>query len=152
MPTLPTFRDVKRKLVQPVNTSSDIHGMLNNRNNCYLNTVVQCLFAALPVTDNGSPNGDVSRTFTSLLRNLRSVGTIAVDPIEFKNAMGACDRRYLNEEQEDAQEFLADLLNTLYQQDNDTIDHLFKGTMLSILKCMICGQVCFPANTQDIYE
>ncbi|KAJ3125443.1 ubiquitin-specific protease doa4 [Nowakowskiella sp. JEL0407] len=107
-------------------------GLKNLGNTCFLNSIVQCLAATIPLARyfyDGSYKRHINRTnplgtkgrivdvYCELIRAMHSDERV-VAPIKFKDVVGQVASQFLGNEQQDSQEFLAFLLDKLHEDLN----------------------------------
>ena len=125
-------------------------GLVNFGNTCYMNSAFQCLAHLPPLTNFFLQHaegefGELTDAFASLLASLREKSELPVTPTALHELVSRKDTRFSTAEQQDAQEFLSFLLESLQEElktkakNGPTIvQQLFFGEMKSTLTCAEC--------------
>lgn len=115
----------------PVERTLPATGLCNLGNTCFLNAAVQCLshapiLRAYCLSDMYAKDvnrsrlgsqGQVIEAFAALLKQLHGTARTA-KPVEFKKILGKHKPRFAGNSQQDAQEFLTELLDVLHEDVN----------------------------------
>ncbi|TPX38262.1 hypothetical protein SmJEL517_g00050 [Synchytrium microbalum] len=109
-------------------------GLKNLGNTCFMSCILQCLSGTLPLAtffNNGKyrrhlnrenilgTKGQVADAFAALIKDMWSQDETVITPTKFKATVGTCAPQFRGNEQQDAQEFLAFLLDALHEDLND---------------------------------
>jgi len=169
-------RSVKGKPI-----ANGVSGLINLHNTCYMNASLQLLsnipqlreyflsssfLANVNLIASGTnsqgqdkkkrytlPRGDLSKKFSSLLKDLWSGEHIKVAPCDFRASMVKFSPKFSGYEQQDALEFMEYLLNGLHEDlkrrsfgesfpcESSFISDLFRGSQKQELLCNSCGNV-----------
>ncbi|CAN0571368.1 unnamed protein product, partial [Ectocarpus sp. 12 AP-2014] len=112
-------------------------GLVNVGNTCYLNSAVQCLshtplVRAYLLSDMWAAEvnkynplgtqGKLVEDFASLLKSLWSQEYLCIFPSKFKRGLIKYKPQFAGNEQQDSQEFLAEMLDALHEDVNRVID------------------------------
>ncbi|KAF8540288.1 hypothetical protein BDD12DRAFT_833963 [Trichophaea hybrida] len=116
-----------------VNFNIGTTGLKNLGNTCYMNSILQCMSGTIPLSryfldgsyklhinkDNplGS-RGVLAEAFATLIRHLWSGEYNFISPVTFKDVSGRLNETFKSDSQQDAQEFLAFLLDGLHEDLN----------------------------------
>jgi ubiquitin carboxyl-terminal hydrolase 2/21 len=110
--------------------SQSRRGMVNLGNTCYLNSVTQCVAQSLlgqyflgdeyisSVMDPTSGGGRIVNTFSFIERELFANSQYPVSPSRFKVEIGRVNSNFSGREQQDANEFLRTLIDSLHEDLN----------------------------------
>jgi ubiquitin C-terminal hydrolase len=118
-----------------LSTSSNMGmtGLKNLGNTCFLNSTVQCLSGTIPLaryfldgsfrsslnrSNSLGTGGRVTVAFSDLLRQMWQGGMSSISPNEFREAVNSHAPQFRGNEQHDAQEFLAFLLDAIHEDLN----------------------------------
>ncbi|CAM9338225.1 unnamed protein product, partial [Chrysoparadoxa australica] len=108
-------------------------GLVNLGNSCYMNSAVQCLShtpllrsyllsgqykADINLTNVLGSQGKLVEAVAELLHQLWSQEYVCVFPLKFKQGLGKAKAMFAGSEQQDSQEFLAEILDTLHEDVN----------------------------------
>lgn len=147
----------------PVRASSPI-GMSNFGNTCYMNSALQCLYHTQVLTSqlfSTDASGLVVDAFLAVMRRLWS-NTEAFAPRELKEALEERTGHFRGYAQQDAQEYIAILLDSLHEDlrrervapmlvdgddlwqkaratDASIVSDIFQGQLRSKVRCSTCG-------------
>ncbi len=141
-------------------------GLKNRKNSCFMNSALQCLARVMPLTqyflesidrtqrnvDNAFDScGEVTGAYVELLCKLWRVNYSdkAFVPKRIRTAMSRLYPWFATGDQQDAQEFLSFLLNTIHEELHSSsqsnrktiIEKLFFGKMESMTTCLRCDHV-----------
>ncbi|CAM2716861.1 unnamed protein product [Rotaria socialis] len=160
-------------------------GLNNLGNTCYMNSALQCLMHVPALTeyfmdklsqahatdehfDNYNPFhefGEVTEAFAKLVWNLQkpdrksySYYDYSFRPTDFKETIGRLEPRFATFDQQDAQEFLTFLLNSIHQEikqksnhaQNTIITKLFFCEIQSSTTCCRCQHVSTRVESYSI--
>lgn len=126
-------------------------GLVNNNNNCYMNSVLQCLLN-IPtfvkvLKSCGSVNNQVFKQLILLEESIAKLRKSEQGPAEIKSFLMAVRREnelFNNDYHHDAPEFLFWLLDFLHEsctqqsKSGSVFSSLLHGTQFSITKCLNC--------------
>ncbi|KAI9220624.1 hypothetical protein BC828DRAFT_348111 [Blastocladiella britannica] len=114
-----------------------IAGLKNLGNSCYQNSVMQCLFGAVPLVrffmggefrnhinrDNPMGHGGkVAQSFFKLVLDMKRNAGSSVAPVSFRDMLGDVAPHYATRDQHDSQEFLTFLLDSLHEDLKRPLD------------------------------
>lgn len=133
-------------------------GLINKRNSCFMNSALQCLVHIIPLTqyflnsiDQNRIYGKVTDAYIELLHELQSTDHSKKGylPHRLRKAISKIEPRFGTNDEQDAQEFLNLLLNTIHEelQSNNSLNRetfiqkLFFGKIESLITCLECGTV-----------
>jgi len=123
-------------------------GLLNLCNTCYINAGLQCLsFTPLlrAYLLSGRYTADINRNnplgtggrvveeFASVIRDLWSQKYVCVNPSKFKRVLGKFKSQFAGQEQEDSQEFMSVVLDSLHEDCNRILDKPYVPDMDDIV-------------------
>ena len=116
-----------------------LFGLINNKNNCYLNCVLQCLCHTNNLYNilNDDSLSNISKPLLNQLKVIFSKqanGKKNITPDEFKNVLANYKSKYLNDTQEDAYECFLDIINYLNRECDKKIN-CFNGNISSVIEC-----------------
>lgn len=105
-----------------VNARYGYTGILNIGNTCYINSVIQCFSNFIKMTEyylnyemiKDHKYKDLFKNYIILIRELWK-GNHIVKPTSFKNSINFIFKKYNNNQQHDAYEFMTDLINVLHE-------------------------------------
>jgi len=115
------------------NTSIGTTGLKNLGNTCYMNSILQCMSGTIPLSryfldgsykmhiNRNNPLGSrgvLAEAFANVVRNLWSGEYKFISPVTFKDVSGRLNETFRSDDQQDAQEFLAFLLDGLHEDLN----------------------------------
>jgi ubiquitin C-terminal hydrolase len=141
-------------------------GLVNKRNSCFMNSALQCLVHVMPLTqyflqsiDRNQHDinylrdsyGEVTAAYVELLCKLQRTNRSnnAFLPSRLRTAISCLNPSFATEDQQDAQEFLNLLLNTIHKElksNNPSnrptiIKKLFFGKIESMITCLECNHM-----------
>ncbi|KAF6732711.1 putative ubiquitin carboxyl-terminal hydrolase 50 [Oryzias melastigma] len=123
-------------------------GLENSGNSCYLNVVLQCLCATVPLVEQllhwdtrkelAKSKCRVSEVFVHLLEIMWLGGGSSCSPLEVRSALCSVLPQFNNDSQQDAQELLLLLLNTLHDDFNKVLLHMFELSAVCAHSLTVC--------------
>lgn len=114
-------------------TTVGVVGLKNLGNTCFLNSIIQCLSATVPLSryflggsfrrhinraNTFGSRGEIAETYSQLVKTMWSEQDPIVTPIRFKDIVGKFAPQFQGNEQHDSQEFLIFLLDAIHEDLN----------------------------------
>ena len=123
----------RQVVMSPISFKLGISGLRNLGNTCFMNSILQCVTATLPLTryflgghhrkhiarnNPLSSGGRVVEAFTKILQEMVSGESTVCVPSQFKDVIGDLHPVFGGNEQQDSQEFLSFILDQLHEDLN----------------------------------
>jgi hypothetical protein len=131
-------------------------GLRNLGNTCFFNSVMQCLAACTPMGDMMQQHplqtscGPLNAAFASVVTQLRTPSTSAVDPSKLHSAICNKWRQFKGYRQQDAHELLRLLMDGLTEEykkaghgEDHFVNQCFGGKLVSAVLCDTCYTVLY---------
>ena len=134
---VPSYCTAHRRRIFRPGIRSEIHGLSNLGNSCYMNAVLQCLSRISPIVASYSLEcGELSQLADVFLRFLEQQRTNRQDTKTLRELQRAM-KKFQPGVQYDAHEFLESFL--MLMPDYGGFRTLFQGSLVTIVHCEVCG-------------